>query len=88
MVDYAGPMYVRSHHKDVNGSKVWICLFTCYVTRATHLEPVLDLPTATFIHCLEKFTARRGLPKRIVFDNAKTFKAAAKAIETMRNHED
>ena len=87
-VDYAGPMYVRNHHKDVNGSKVWICLFTCCVTRATHLELVLDLSTATFIRCLKRFTARRGLPKRIVSDNAKTFKAAAKAIETMLSHED
>lgn len=29
---------------------------------------------------------RRGIPKRIVSDNAQTFKAAAKAIELMLNH--
>ena len=86
-VDYAGPMYVRIHHKDMNGSKVWICLFTCCVTRASHLELVLDQSTATFIRYPKRFTARRGLPKRIVSDNAKTFKAAVKAIE-MLNHED
>ena len=72
----------------MNGSKVWICLFTCCITRATHLELVLDLSTATFIRCLKQITARRDVPKKIVSDNAKTFKAAAKAIETMLNHED
>ena len=84
-VDYAGPMYVRGHHKEAEGNKVWICLFTCCVTRATHLELVSDLSTPTFIRCLKKFTARRGLPKRLVSDNAKTFKAAAKAIKAMLN---
>lgn len=86
-VDYAGPMYVKSY-KGVEGNKVWICLFTCYITRATHLELVLDLSTATFIRCLKRFVARRGLPRKIVSDNAKTFKAAAKAIKTMLNYED
>lgn len=31
-VDYAGPLYLKG------GEKVWICLFTCCVTRAVHLE--------------------------------------------------
>ena len=87
-VDYAGPMYVRGHHKEAEGNKVRICLFMYCVTRATHLELVLDLSTATFIRCLKRFTARRGLPKKIVSDKAKTFKAAAKTIESMLNHED
>ena len=87
-VDFAGPMYVRGHHKEAKGSKVWICLFTCCVTTATHLELVLDLFTTTFIRYLKKFTARRGVPKKIISDNAKTFKAAAKAIATMLSHED
>ena len=41
-VDYAGPMYVGKQ-------KVWICLFTCCVTRAIHLEIVCDMSTPTFI---------------------------------------
>ena len=87
-VDYAGPMYVSGHHKEAEGNKVWIYLFTCCITRATHLELVLDLSTTTFIRCLKKFTARKGVPKKIVSDNAKTFKAAAKATTTTLNHID
>ena len=49
---------------------------------------VNELSTSAFIRCLKRFTARRGLPRRIISDNAKTFKAAAKAIESMLNHPD
>ena len=63
------------------------CLLCC-VTRAINLELVDELSTPAFIRCLKRFTARRGLPRRIVSDNAKTFKAAAKAIECMLNHPD
>lgn len=83
-VDFAGPMFL----KDKGGpcsSKVWIALFTCCVSRAVHLELVPDMTTTTFVRCLKRFTARRGLPKKIVSDNAKTFKATAKLINTVLN---
>ena len=81
-VDFAGPLNIRN--KGVSGSsKVWLCLFTCCVTRAVHLELVLDLSTVTFVRNLKKFCARKGLPSRFLSDNAKTFKAAAKTIEAI-----
>ena len=86
-VDYAGPLYLK-RTKDSEEVKVWISLFTCCVTRAVHLELVSELSAVAFIRCLKRFTARRGVPQRIVFDNARTFKAAAKAIESMMNHSD
>ena len=87
-VDYAGPFYLK-RPKDSEEVKVWISLFTCCVTRAVHLELVSELSAVTFIRCLKRFTARRGVsPQRIVSDNARTFKAAAKAIESMMNHSD
>ena len=72
-VDYAGPLYTRSDR----ANKVWICLFTCCVTRAVHLELVTDMSTDTFIRCLKRFAARRGMPRKFLSDNGKTFKAAA-----------
>jgi len=53
-----------------------------------HLEVVPDLTTAAFLRSLKRFTARRGLPRRFVSDNGKTFKAASKAIKAMMQHED
>ena len=47
-----------------------------------------ELSTVAFIRCLKKFSARRGLPRKIVSDNAKTFKAAARAIELMLSQPD
>lgn len=85
-VDFAGPLYIRN--KGVSDSnKVWLCLFTCCVTRAVHLELVLDLSTVTFVRCLKRFCARRGLPKKFLSDNAKTFKATAKTIDVMLKDE-
>ena len=49
---------------------------------------VRDLSTPSFIHCLKKFIARRGLPTRIVLDNGKTFKAAAKVFQSIVSSED
>ena len=82
-VDFAGPLYIGSLN-----NKAWICLYTCCVTRAVHLELVSDLSTETFIRCMKRFTSRRGLPTRMVSDNGKTFKGAAKEIRSIFTHQD
>ena len=79
-IDFAGPLYVKSGGSN-NSDKVWICLYSCCIVRAIHLDIVPDMSTPTFIRSLKRFIARRGLPKRIVSDNGKTFKAAAKIIK-------
>ena len=53
------------------------------IVRAVQLDIVPDMTTAAFIRSLKRFSARRGLPRKFVSDNGKTFKAAAKAIDTM-----
>ena len=37
---------------------------------------------------MKRFAARRGLPKRFLSDNAKTFKSAAKTMKTICDHPD
>jgi len=81
-VDFAGPLFVRSGTSS-GTSKVWICVFTCLVTRAVHLDIVCDLSTDTFLRCLKRFTSRRGLPQKFLSDNGKTFKAAARFLSTI-----
>ena len=51
-VDFAGPLSVRKGSSG-GSRKVWICLFTCLVTRAIHLDIVPDLSATTFIRCLK-----------------------------------
>ena len=84
-VDFAGPLYVKSNH---SSEKVWICLFTCCVVRAVHLDLVSDLTTPTFLRCFKRFVARRGLPSKVLSDNGKTFEAACKAIHAIISHPD
>lgn len=74
-IDFAGPLY----HKR-SGEMLWICLFTCGVVRAVHLEIVTSLSAHSFIRCFNRFVCRRGLPAAIVSDNAKTFKSTRKLL--------
>ena len=81
-VDFAGPLYIRVA-EEAESSKVWICLYTCCVTRAVHLELLPDMSAQTFLRSFKRFTARRGIPLRMISDNAKTFISAAQTIEDM-----
>lgn len=83
-VDFAGPLYARSWN---NGEremiKTYVALFTCASNRAVHLELVPNLEAKTFMLCLRRFVSRRGLPRLIVSDNAKTFKSAKKTLQRL-----
>ena len=66
-----------------NVQKVYLALFTCGSTRAVHLEIVPDLSSETFIRSFKRFVCRRGIPRLVVSDNAKTFKTAARVLSTV-----
>ena len=85
-VDYAGPFYCKSSNKET--MKVYVLLFTCASTRAVHLKACKDMTTTEFKRSLKEFVARRGKPQRIVSDNAKTFIAAKKWLNSLKQDED
>ena len=76
-IDLAGPIYFRG------GGKGWICLFTCAVYRAVHLELVSSLSTESFLQALRRFISRRGRPMTIYSDNATNFSGANNAFEAL-----
>lgn len=80
-VDYAGPLYTRNSE-----CKTGICLFTCCATRAIHVDLVPDSSANSFIHCLRHFTSRRGVPRKIISDNSKTFVSSSKMLTDLSNH--
>ena len=84
-VDFAGPLYVRDTLTS-QSRKVWLCVYTCCVTRATHLDVVSGLTAHTFLRNFRRFTARRGMPRKVVSDNGETFKSVAKMIVTLYKH--
>lgn len=81
-VDFAGPLYVKDTpaNKKSSLAKIYLTLFTCASSRAVHLDLVPELSTQAFIRCFHRFTARRGIPREMISENALTFKAAARHI--------
>ncbi|XP_052809626.1 uncharacterized protein LOC128238092 [Mya arenaria] len=77
-VDYLGPLYVKAPE---GSKKVWVCLFSCMVTRAIHLELVQDMTTEEFLLALKRFVSQRGVPSEILSDNANQFKLANKTLD-------
>ncbi|KHJ75985.1 integrase core domain protein, partial [Oesophagostomum dentatum] len=78
-LDYFGPLIIRSERNDKK--KIWVCLFTCMVTRAVHLETVLDNSTIEFLSAFRRFIARRGAPDLVISDNAPTFKLGSEVLQ-------
>lgn len=69
-IDYMGPLFLRG------AQKAWICLFTCAVYRAIHLEVTTSLSTEAFLQAFRRFIARRGRPLIVYTDNGKNFVGA------------
>ena len=46
-VDFTEALHAREQGGE---SKVYVCLFTCAVSRAVHFETVTDLTVKTFLH--------------------------------------
>ena len=79
-LDYLGPMATKT----VDGQmKVWVCLFTCMVTRAIHLELLQDMSAEEFLLAFRRFVAQRGSPIEVISDNALTFKTSSQALDLL-----
>lgn len=59
---------------------MWVCLFTCLVTRAIHLELLQDMSAEEFLLGFRRFISQRGSPIEIISDNALQFKTASKTL--------
>jgi hypothetical protein len=83
-VDFAGPFAVTQiRRREAKSTKVYLCLFVCFTTKAVHLELVSNLSTEVFLASLRRFIARRGRCTRIVSDCGTNFKGAAREIQKL-----
>lgn len=69
-IDMAGPVFLKDNQK------AWICLFTCAIYRAVHLDLVTSLSTSGFLQVFRRFVARRGRPRVVYTDNGTNFRGA------------
>ena len=84
-VDFAGPFTIRQGHtRRPVMLKSYACLFTCFTTRAVHLELCADLSTEEFLAALRRFCARRGTPSHIYSDNGSNFIGARNEIRELQ----
>ena len=65
-VDIFGPFNVTQKWSQV---KRYGCVFSCFVTRAIHLEVLSSMETDSFINAFIRFVARRGAPLKVRSDN-------------------
>lgn len=72
-LDYFGPINVRFGRGCV---KRWVALFTCFGTRAVHLEIAYSLSAESCKTAIRRFIARRGAPKEIYSDRGTNFQGA------------
>ena len=79
-LDYLGPLFIKSAE---GTKKIWVCLFTCLVIRAVHLEIIQDMTAQEFLLCFRRFIAHRGLPSVVISDNAKKFKSASESLDSV-----
>ena len=77
-MDCFGPIKVKRGRSEI---KRYGCIFTCFCTRAIHLEMLSGLDTDSFLNGLRRFVARRGQPSKIWSDNGTNFVGALKEIK-------
>ena len=69
-IDCFGPIMVKRGRHDV---KRYGCIFTCFSSRAIHLEMLDSLDTESFINAFRRFVARRSCPSHVWSDNGTNF---------------
>ena len=72
-VDMFGPFKVKEGRKE---HKRYCALFTCFSSRAVHVEVTARMDTDSFIQALVRFRARRGPVRSIKSDNGGNFVGA------------
>ena len=86
VVDMFEPILIRERRSDL---KRYDALFTCFSSRAVHIEITNTIDADSFIMALRRFLARRGLVQSIWSDNVTNFVSAnnelQKALKEM-NH--
>ncbi|KAF4514229.1 UNVERIFIED_CONTAM: hypothetical protein B566_EDAN019507, partial [Ephemera danica] len=62
----------------------YLALFTCFSTRAVHIEVAADLSGPTLLQVIIRFISRRGKPVQIVSDNGTNMQYASQALKPIK----
>ena len=81
-VDYAGP-FETIQGRGKARAKRYLCLFTCMLSRAVHLEVAYSLDTNSFLNAFYRMTSRRGLPTEVLSDNGTNFVGGQRELQEL-----
>jgi len=79
-VDCFGPFSVREGRKT---KKRYGCIFSCFKTRAVHIEVVHFLSIDSFLMALSRFVGRRGMPQEMFSDQGRNFVGAEVELRSL-----
>ena len=83
-VDFVGPVWLKEGNvQKPLKKKCYLAVFICFVTRAVHLEIVIELTSKAVLATLNRFTARRGIPAEVFSDNGSNFIGAQAELKKM-----
>ncbi len=83
-IDLCGPFLIKyKHQRKGVFNKIYVAIFVCFATRATHLEIITDLSSEALIATLKRFVARRGICATIFSDNASNFVGANSELKKL-----
>ena len=84
-IDFAGPFYYKegNRRKPIT-TKCYICVYVCFMTKATFFDVVADLSTEAFLTSLRRFTALYGLPHDIYSDNGTNFVGTSAELQRLQ----
>ena len=70
-VDMMGPFKTLMNGRAPQ--KIWVAVFSCFSSRAVHVETVQKMDAASFINAIIRFSSRRPGLKKLVSDNGTNF---------------
>lgn len=64
---------------------MWVCLCTCLVSCAIHLETIEDMTAELFLLAFRRFVSLQGTPTEVLSDNASQLMLAADVVFALWN---
>ncbi|XP_063911125.1 uncharacterized protein LOC135128161 [Zophobas morio] len=84
-VDYAGPIMIKEGRgRGKRSIKCYVVVFVCLVTKAIHLDLVLDYTSQSFLNCLKRMISRRGKILHMYSDNGTNFVGANRELKYLK----
>lgn len=80
--DFTGSLRITlGKRRGVVSQKAYICLFICLVTKAVHLELVVNASTEGFMNAFKRFLSRRGAVSVMYSDNGTNYIGARNELD-------